>query len=192
MNKAASIISVLGHPFVLLPLTILLATLNNASPARALTIAAITVLVTVVPLFLIIRRKVSAGKWSDYDISEPSERRSFYPFAAAAVALSCLVFWLLDFPRPLLIGVIISLFLLLAAMLINRFSKISLHLIFAAYCAMSLTAVSFWTASILIALAIAVGWSRVVLKRHTLAQVLGGAALGLIGGLFLLRIIALF
>ena len=188
--KIARIVSVAGHPFVLLPLTVVIAALYNASPARAFTIGLVTVLATVFPLLFIIRRKVKAGKWSDHDVSEHSERGNFYTIVIVIVALSGLLFWFLDFPRSLLIGIGIGVCLLLTAMIINRWSKISLHLIFAFYCAVSLFAVGFWIGAGFIMLATAVGWSRVVLKRHTPAQVLSGAALGTSAGLLLLKMIA--
>lgn len=192
LHKLAQVVSAVGHPFVLLPLTLLLAFFDNASPARAFKIVAITVLVTVLPLLLIIHRQVTAEKWTDHDVSAPAERRSFYPIAITVVALSGIAFRFLNFPQPLLIGMLVSLVLLLAAMLINRWSKISLHLIFAAYCAVSLFAVSYWIGAGFVLLAIAVGWSRIVLERHSLAQVLSGMALGATAGIFLLRLINFF
>jgi membrane-associated phospholipid phosphatase len=190
--RAALLVSLLGHPFVLLTLTVLIVALHNTSPARAFVIGIVTISVTVVPLLFIIRRSVVTGKWGNHDISDRAERGKFYPIAVAVVALSCLVFWLLDFPRPLLIGIIASLVLLLAAMLINRWSKISLHLTFAAYSAVSLTAIDYRLGAVFILLAVAVAWSRVRLERHSLGQVLGGAALGASAGIFLLRIIGFF
>lgn len=189
LYKTARIISIIGHPFVLLPLTVVIASFQNASPGRAFITGAVTVLATVFPLLFIIRRRVKAGKWSDHDVSEHSERNNFYAIVIPVVALSGLLFWFLDFPRALLTGVGISVCLLLAAMFINRRSKISLHLIFAFYCAVSLIAVGFWIGAGFILLAVAVGWSRVILKRHTLAQVLSGAALGAFAGFFLLKMI---
>lgn len=189
LHKAAQIVSVIGHPFVLLPLTAVIATLQNASPWRAFTIGTITVLATVFPLLFIIRRRVKAGKWSDHDVSEHSQRNNFYTIAIIIVALSCVLFRFLDFPRPLLLGMIISLVLLIIAMIINLRSKISLHLIFASYCAVSLIAVGFWIGAGFILLAIAVAFSRVVLRRHTTAQVVSGASLGTTAGVFLLKMI---
>jgi len=190
--KAAKIISVVGHPFVLLTLTVLIAALSTAPLERALTIGAVTVLLTVFPLLFIIRRKVSAGKWSDHDVSDASERRSFYPIALAITAVSMMIFYLLGFPRGLLIGILIGFALQLVAMLINRRSKISLHLIFAVYFAVSLFAVSVWLGATFLLLAALVGWSRVRLGRHSSGQVLSGAILGAIAGIALLKAIGFF
>ena len=190
--KAAKIISVVGHPFVLLTLTVLIAALSTAPLERALTIGAVTVLLTVFPLLFIIRRRVSAGKWSDHDVSDASERRSFYPIALAVTALSFVIFYLLEFPRALLTGMLIGFALQIMAMIINRRSKISLHLIFAVYFAVSLVAVSAWIGAAFLLLAAAVGWSRVRLGRHSLGQVLSGAVFGAIAGIALLKAIGFF
>jgi len=190
--KVARIVSVVGHPFVLLPLTTVIAVSRNSSPVRTLAIGIITVLVTVVPLLLIIRRKVATGKWSDMDVSVSSERDSFYPIAITVVIVSGLIFWILDFPRSLLIGIIISLVLLLAAMIINRRSKISLHLIFAVYCAVCLFAVSYLIGAGFILLSIAIGWSRILLERHNFGQVLSGMMLGAFAGICLLKAVGFF
>ena len=192
LSKAAKAISVIGHPFVLLTLTVLIAVFSTASLERAVTIGAATVLLTVFPLLLIIRRKVSAGKWSDHDVSDASERRSFYPIALLISAVSFIIFYLLNFPRALLVGILVSFALLIVAMLINRRSKISLHQIFAVYFAVSLFAVGAWIGAGFLLLAAMVGWSRVHLKRHTFEQVLSGAALGAIAGIVFLKAIAFF
>jgi membrane-associated phospholipid phosphatase len=186
-TKIARIISVVGHPFVLLSLTVLIVAFHRTHPLRALTIGGVTVLSTVTPLAFIIRRKVSAGKWGDHDVSDASERKSFYPVAITINTLSTLIFYLLDFPHGLIVGMLMSLVILLAAMLINHWSKISLHVIFAVYFAVALFAVSYWSGAGFLLLAAAVGWSRVRLERHSLAQVLSGAFLGAIAGIALLK-----
>ena len=189
LQKFARIVSVLGHPFVLLPLTVLLATLHTMQPERALKISAVTSLVTVFPLLFIIRRKVITGEWSDHDVSVSAERRGFYPIVIGIVVISYLIFWFLGFPDSLLKAMIVSLALLLIAMLINVWSKISLHLIFASYCAVSLLAVRHWVGVVFMLLAILIAWSRVTLERHSLVQALSGMALGSLGGIVLLRLI---
>ncbi|HVE58024.1 MAG TPA: phosphatase PAP2 family protein [Pyrinomonadaceae bacterium] len=186
-HQIAKVISVIGHPFVLLALTILVAAASRESPARAAGIGAIAILATIFPMLFIIRQKVKAGKWSDHDVSDAAERRNFYPLMMAVLGFSLVVFYLLGFPRPLLVGMIISLAILFVAMVINRWSKISLHLTFAVYFAVSLLAVNYWMSGGLLALAIAVGWSRIKLERHNPAQVLSGALLGAIAGIFLLK-----
>jgi len=185
--KLARIISVIGHPFVLMSLTVLIVAFHRTNLMRALTIGGVTVLATVTPLIFIIRRQVSAGKWSDHDVSDASERRSFYPVVITINALAMTLFYFLDFPNALIKGMLISLVILLAAMLVNHWSKISLHQIFAVYFAFAVLAVSFWSGAGFLLIAAAVGWSRVRLERHSFAQVLSGAMLGAIAGIILLK-----
>jgi membrane-associated phospholipid phosphatase len=190
--QIAKVISVIGHPFVLLALTIFIVAASGQSPARAAAIGAIAVLATVFPMIFIIRRKVKAGKWSDHDVSDARERRNFYPLMIAILGFSFVVFYLLGFPRPLLVGMLISLAILTAAMIINRWSKISLHLTFGVYFAVSMLAVNYWMSGGLFVLAVAVAWSRLKLGRHNTAQVLSGAILGAIAGIILLKINGFF
>jgi membrane-associated phospholipid phosphatase len=190
--KLARVASVAGHPFVLMSLTVLIVAFHRTHLLRALTIGSVTVLSTVTPLFFIIRRQVSAGKWSDHDVSDASERRSFYPVVIIINALAMTLFYFLDFPSGLITGMLISLAILLLAMLINRWSKISLHVIFAVYFAVALFAVSYWSAAGFLLLAAAVGWSRVRLARHSPAQVLSGAILGALAGIVLLKVTGFF
>ncbi len=190
LYKTAKIISVIGSPFVLFPFTVFTVAFYDAPPEWALTVGLITVLAIVVPLLFVIRRKVVAGKWSDHDVSDSTERRNFYAITITIVGVCSLLFWLLNFPRSIVIGIIVSLGLLLAAALINWWSKISLHLMFVMYCAVSLITLNYWIALTLIFFAVLVGWSRVFLGRHSLGQVLTGAALGTLGGLFLIKVIS--
>jgi hypothetical protein len=61
-KRAAEVLSVIGHPFTVLPVTIVLVTMRNAGPRHALAIGSAAALLIVVPLILVIRRKVVAGQ----------------------------------------------------------------------------------------------------------------------------------
>jgi membrane-associated phospholipid phosphatase len=192
LKSIARIISIVGHPFVLIPAAVLIGTLSRFSIERAFGIVLSTIFLTVAPILFVIRQQVRAGNWSDADVSIHSERKSFYPVVIGIAAFASVMFWLLNFPPSLLIGTVISLAMLVLAMLINSRSKISLHLTFAAFCAVSLFAVSSYIGAGFIILAMAVGWSRIALGRHTPAQVLSGILLGAAGGICLLKLIGIF
>jgi membrane-associated phospholipid phosphatase len=63
----------------------------------------------------------------------------------------------------------------------NRFVKSSLHVAFAAFCASSLALPAAATIACGLAV-IAIGWSRLVLKRHTPIEVGLGAIIGTAAG----------
>jgi hypothetical protein len=70
----ARTLSVAGHPFVLIPLTVALTT-------RSLRWAAIIAAGTILPLLWIIVRNVRRGTWSDAGVSRHDQRASFYDAA---------------------------------------------------------------------------------------------------------------
>ena len=156
--------------------------MRTSSPARALAFAAALACLGVVPLALLIRRKVRTGRWSDHDVSDPLHRKRFYPIAIVVTAGTAGGLWLLGAPGIVVRGVLVTLVLLVLGLTLVRWSKISLHASFGAFCAVTLSAVSMWVAGGALIFATAVGWSRIWLERHTLWQVLGGAALGAAGG----------
>lgn len=186
-RRLAVLLSTLGNPFVLLPLTVLLVSMRTSSPARALAFAVALACLGVVPLVLLIRHKVRTGRWSDHDVSDPSHRRGFYPIAIVVTAGSGVGMWLLGAPGIVVRGILVLLLVLILASTLSRWSKISLHTSIGAFCSVTLVAVNMWVAGGALILATAVGWARIWLERHTLWQVLGGAALGAAGGLVVLR-----
>jgi hypothetical protein len=88
--------------------------------------------------------------------------------------------WLLEPAlRP---GIVATWALILTSMAANHFVKSSLHVGFAAYCAV-LWPLTPWTAPLAAAGVGLVAWSRLVLKRHTGLEAAVGAALGLAAGI---------
>jgi membrane-associated phospholipid phosphatase len=186
-RRLAVLLSTLGNPLVLLPLTVLLVSMRTVPPAKALALAGVLASLAIAPLALLIRHKVRTGRWSDHDVSDWSHRREFYPIAIFVTAGSGVGFWLLGAPGLVVRGMLVLLLLLILASTLNRWSKISLHTSIGVFCTVTLVAVNMWVAGGALILATAVGWARIWLERHTLWQVLGGAALGAAGGFVVLR-----
>jgi membrane-associated phospholipid phosphatase len=91
--------------------------------------------------------------------------------------------WLANAPRYILRGAMITLLLLIAAAIVNQWSKISLHTLFATYCTVILFRVNLFCGSAAFILAALVFWSRLFLSRHTISENISGVALGAIGGI---------
>ena len=102
--------------------------------------------------------------------------------AATAVGM-----WLLGAAAIVVRGVVVVLGLLIVGSALGRWSKISLRTSIGAFCTVSLVTVNVWVAGAALILATAVGWARVWLERHTVWQVLSGAALGAVAGLLVVR-----
>ncbi|MBX5466737.1 MAG: hypothetical protein K6U14_04470 [Firmicutes bacterium] len=122
---------------------------------------------------------VQRGWWSDFDVSQLGERRTYMPWVVVLGAGAVVAAWVGHFP-PLLRFTAGSILLWLAlSTFIGRRWKISLH-VGGATGILWLTAVAFgavWGA-MLLWVPWAVGWARLRLNRHTPAQVWAGALAG--------------
>lgn len=127
------------------------------------------------------------GRWDGHHVRNRAGR--FVPllmgFASAGVALAVLLVF--GGPRELVALLASMLAVLVAAIVITGFWKISLHAAVAAGGAATVILIygQWWW--LLTFVVLAVGWSRVRLADHTPAQVVAGSALGpLVGGVVFL------
>lgn len=176
-RRLAQFLSVVGHPFVVVPLTILASTRNWVWPA---VIAASTTL----PMLAVIARKVRRGDWSDHDVSRPEQRSGLYRIAFPLMLVAAILLYFLEAPPGMLRGVAAGTAMLATGFLTSRWLKTSMHMMFAVFCAVFIARL--WPMAIpaLVVFLVALGWSRRVLDRHTLVEILVGSAVGLAGGVF--------
>jgi membrane-associated phospholipid phosphatase len=127
--------------------------------------------------------QVYFGRWSHIDANHPRERRAFnrfllMVFSVCAAALA----WFQPHAREVRLGLSLSCFIIVAAMVASRWLKVSLHVAFLIFAAIVLWQASVPLMAAALGFTVAVGWSRVELGRHSVAEVLAGSALGLIAG----------
>jgi membrane-associated phospholipid phosphatase len=131
----------------------------------------------VLPL-IFIKRGIKAGRWADRHLGVRAQRLTVMAAIIASVAVAVVAMLTLGAPRPMLSLVAAMLATLIALMTVTTRWKISVH-----------SAVSSGTVAMLAltygpvllpayALVALVGWSRIALRDHTLAQVIAGAVLG--------------
>jgi membrane-associated phospholipid phosphatase len=125
--------------------------------------------------------QVRAGRWSHVDAPVPGERRQLNVFLVLLLFGVSGALW--AFGQPLLVSLGLGLggAVVLAAHLLRRWLKLSLHASFAVYAAALLWPAALAAGAVLL-LAVAVSWSRLALRRHTLAEVLAGLAVGAAAG----------
>lgn len=176
-QRVAWWISVVAHPFVLIPLLVGYVTARLLPPGRAALVVGLVVAGAVLPMLWIISRRVRSGAWTNYDVSVREQRVGMYPAALAIAGATSLVLLWTRAPRPVLLGTVGSLALIAAAAVVNLRLKVSLHTGFAAFAAVSLLPDRILSAALAL-VTLAVAWSRLELRRHSLAEVAGGALLG--------------
>lgn len=173
----ARILSLAGHPFVLIPLMVAIATRNW-------TWTAIVAACTILPLFAITLRNVRRGVWSDHDVSRRDQRGGLYRVAFPLLAITALVLWLLDAGAGMMRGFAAAAAMLAIGVLGNRFLKISMHMMAAAYCGVVIAWLHPMSAFAIVPFVAGIAWSRWKLERHTIAEIIVGLGVGAGAGLF--------
>nr|WP_239152477.1 hypothetical protein [Virgisporangium aliadipatigenens] len=139
---------------------------------------AFAVVFTAAVPYAIIWFGVRRGTLTDHHIGQREQRRKPLLMGLAVVLLGIAALVVLRAPRELIAMVVVMFVVGLGATAVNHYWKLSIHAAVASgsVAALVLAFGPVWLAgAVLVAL---VGWSRVVLRDHTTAQVLVGAVAG--------------
>jgi membrane-associated phospholipid phosphatase len=180
VTLAARVLSVLGHPGLLVPAAVAVAASGADVPPQLMPVALTTAVAVTVIVGLYSLWQVRAGRWAHVDASHPHERRQLNLFLAALLGGAAMLLWALGQPMtvalgPLLAGLVVGL-----THLLRRWHKVSLHAAFAVFSVALVWPQPALTPALAL-LAVGVAWSRLVLRRHTLPEVLLGLLFGAAG-----------
>jgi hypothetical protein len=170
-TSLARAISVAGHPFVLIPLMVATATRNWVW-------ATIVGAATILPLLVITLRNVRRGVWSDHDVSRREQRSGLYHAALPLLALTALLLWLMGAKSGMMHGLAAGAVMLAAGLIGNRFLKISLHMMVAAFAGVTIGRIHPNAIYAIVPFVAAIAWSRWKLERHTPAEIATGLGIG--------------
>ncbi|MBW8360672.1 MAG: phosphatase PAP2 family protein [Kaistella sp.] len=132
-------------------------------------------LLTVSPISLWIVWNVKKGRYSNMDVSNRNQRKSLYFFIAGAM----IAYLLFDYFKNETLDLVMFflLILLLVLQLSNYFIKSSMHTAFNVFVAALFFSENAALGIIWLGIAIIVGITRIILKRHTPREVLTGFAI---------------
>lgn len=187
MKQVARWVSMLAHPFVMVALLVAVPAMRQSSgkPVQSVLVAAIAV---VVPMAVLMFLQVRRGRWSNVDASKPSERPLLFLVAVAGL-VAALGWLLVKDPQSFLVrGMLVVVAFLLLAAFLTRWVKLSLHVAFAALTATTLSLLGSPVGYALLAVVPLVFWSRLVLGRHRVPELLVGLVLGVVTGIVLVRV----
>lgn len=178
--QLARLVSLVLHPFLVSPLAIvLLLYLDSGAFWPALGWALLCAAFVVGPALVFLYWKLKQKHFSDADVSVRHQRHGFYLFGGVCMIVCFTVLLWLDAPRLLISIFIAALAAVIVSAVVTRlWSKVSIH-------AGTMTGVTVMVAfySLPLASLLAFGmflvfWSRLVLKRHTLSEVVLGGVIG--------------
>lgn len=162
------------------PVVTLIAGWRTLGGSQALRGVLTIVLACLAPASIYIGRKVQRREWSDLDVSARRDRPHLFILGLTLLAVTVAILVVTRQPLIFVRGCAGAMLLLAAAWFCNRWLKPSMHTGF-----VMLTAGALWRSDLPLALAlgslgIAVGWSRIVLARHTVPEVIVGTLLAII------------
>lgn len=180
--RFAKTLSTVGHPLILGNIYVIGMSFHKMETTPAIWVSGLTLILITVPIIWHNLRKMKNGKYSNFDVSDHDQRKSFYPFAIALFVLLSILFYFLPIPESVTYQTVNFLLMLVLMAGINISLKASLHAGIAFYIALSLTQIHVILGLILFLLAIAISWSRKVSGRHSMAELIVGGAVGVIFG----------
>jgi membrane-associated phospholipid phosphatase len=179
-TKLAKIVSTIGHPMLTIPLfvSVVLFSNNDAKSASFLTLLIVGCIF--VPSICWMYLKSKNGSYTNFDVSDKIQRRSLFIYIIPFLIVVNIVLFLTHQSETICLSVLFATILTLVSQLVNYFIKSSMHVSLTLYLAFLAFASSLSIAGFFFLIfTIIIGWSRVVLKRHSVLEVFVGAAIGL-------------
>lgn len=125
-----------------------------------------------------IKYGIRRGRWADRHVGQRQQRIIVMLFIIASVATGITLMCAFDAPRTMIALIAAMLATLATLLAVTPAWKISVHAAVSSGSVAMLALAYGPVALAAYALVVLVGWSRVALKDHTVAQVLAGAAVG--------------
>lgn len=184
--RLAKAISLALHPFLVAPVAIVLVLfLESDDLLAALWWATVCGILVVAPLVGYLSYKLARKQLTDADISVREERTGIYIFGTVCLVACLIILEWLNAPEMLLTLLLSGLAVVFVFALVTRFAtKVSVHTGIMTAVAVASGFFSWPWAIALGAGTALVGWSRLVLKRHTPVEVISGILIA--GGTFFL------
>lgn len=181
VRRLAAVISWLGHP--LLTSTAFVSFMAwqklDDDPTAKWSLGSVATMAALIGIWSF--RQTYRGTYSNFDISQQEQRRSFYPVLLLLLGLATgVLFW--QQAGLFRYGLLAAWLLLLTCYAVNFWLKISLHAALSFFLAcVVLHLYSTWGVLALL-LAAVVAASRLVLRRHTLPELVAGTMAGIVAG----------
>jgi len=187
--RIARYISAILSPIgVSLPAILLVALYHERNQLAAAINTGLTLFFLSVGPMIYILIGVRLGKFSDVDVSNRSQRSGPFIFGIISAFVGFLTLTLTHGPKNLQTVLLLTIISGTVMMVITIWWKISIH---ASSLAGAITVLTALYGAVMLpayVLVVLVGWSRVVLRRHTLAQVIAGSLVSIVLATIMLMI----
>ena len=181
-TRFASFISFIGHPLLTLSAFAVIAFFTYEEFQRALLHSSLIVAGIFLPLTLKMYLNSRTGKYTNFDVSDKTQRQSWYAFAIFVLLTVTIILFATGQPRTISLTVLFSLILLSISQITNYFVKSSLHVSFTIFLAFLILPMNLMLGLLFLCFTILIAWARLSLERHTFKEILAGTIIGLTVG----------
>ncbi|QBJ85106.1 ABC transporter permease [Chryseobacterium gleum] len=175
LHKISRVISDFFNPLVSLILFFVYMSIREYSLKDSMLYFIPILLMIIVPIIIWLVWNVKTGRYTNMDVSNRVQRKTLYIFIAVCV-IAYLIF---NYIRNGYIDLVMLfiLILLFALQISNLFIKSSMHTAFNIFVAALFFSLDWKIGLVWLGIAILVGITRVILKRHTVKEVFMGAGI---------------
>lgn len=182
VQYTARIVSIVGHPLLTISILVYFLSHRELPEKEANLVSAVILGGVTLPIVLHNVWKMSKGQYANFDVSDQKQRKSFFPFALALLAIVTFYFWWTEKSAALVYSTALFLLMVSIFAVVNIRLKISLHAGVNFYIAAILFHYSAAWGTAVLCLAILVAVSRWILKRHTFWEIVLGTVVGIVFG----------
>lgn len=182
----AKALSLVGHPLMLGSAYVAWMSFLNLPKKQALFVTLAVLLILTLPITIHNWRKAKSGAYTNFDVSDQTQRKKFYPVAIGLFLVLMLTLWLMDVPKEVIQHTLCVIAMVGLMSLVNKKIKASLHAAISLFIAVNCFSFGIIPGMGMIALAVAIAWSRWWLGRHSITEIAIGSAFGLVFGMLAL------
>jgi hypothetical protein len=186
-KKIATIVSILGHPLLTIPLYVVLVMFGSEDSKRASLNTFLIIGCVFIPVTLWLFFKSRNGTYTNFDVSDRKQRKSVFVFIIPILSIVTFIVYKNGPTSHLWQSLFFGLILLVILQVVNFRIKSSMHISLNIYLSFLIMTVNYPAGIIVLVLTAPIGWSRVVLGRHSLKEVLSGTVIGLLVSLVMMH-----
>ena len=179
-KNIAHVVSVLGHPLLTIPLYVALVMFGSEDFKRASLNTFLIIGCVFIPVTVWLYIKSRNGSYTNFDVSDRKQRKSVFVFIIPILSIVTYILYKSDQASHVWQSMLFGLILLFILQVVNFRIKSSMHVSLNIYLSFLIMTVNYPAGIIVLVLSAPIGWSRVVLGRHSLKEVISGTIIGLL------------
>jgi membrane-associated phospholipid phosphatase len=181
--KIANIISIIGHPLLTVPVFVIILLFNYEDLHRAFLVSALILGCVFIPLITKMYNGLRNGIYTNFDISNKNERQNWYIIVLILLFILTSILFLTNQPQDIKYNALFFFLLMFFAKIGNYFIKTSLHVSLNIFLSFLIMQINLMLGLLFLCFIFPIAWSRLILKRHNMKEIIYGGLNGLAIGI---------